>query len=360
MRSLILYHLQIESKKKAEKKLPTWYNHKNIYYPNKINIEQTSSELTAEYKSSLISGKNIIDITGGFGVDCYAFSKRVETVIHCEINRELSKIVYYNFQQLGVKNIETICNDGMGVLKNSDVSYDWIYIDPSRRHDSKGKVFFLEDCLPNVPENLELLFARSNKVMIKTSPLLDLTAGSIELKHVKTIHIVAVDNDVKELLWILEKDYKSGISIETVNLRSSHNEYFKFSMSEEAQAEAMYAFPQNYLYEPNSAILKSGAFNLVGIQFKVSKLHEHSHLYTNSTLIPFPGRQFKIESVHPFNKKTIKNLHITKANITTRNFPDSVQKLRTMFRIKDGGAIYLYFTKNLENEKIVIVCSKLD
>ena len=149
---------QIEAKKRCEKKLTSWFNTNNIYYPNKLNIEQTSSEITAKYKSELIDGESIIDLTGGFGVDCFYFSKRFKTVEHYEINENLSELVKHNYKQFAIKNIKTINDDGINHLKASNQQFDWIYIDPSRRHDSKGKVFFLKECLPNVPEHLSLLF----------------------------------------------------------------------------------------------------------------------------------------------------------------------------------------------------------
>jgi len=350
---------QIEAKSRCQKKLPTWFQQENIYYPNKLNIEQTSSELTAEYKASLIQGASLIDLTGGFGVDSFYFSRQFKSVTHCEINKELSQIVHHNFKQLEVVNIETIASDGMEFLKDSNKKYDWIYVDPSRRHDLKGKVFFLKDCLPNVSERLDSLFERSKNILIKTSPLLDISAGMEELKNVKTIHIIAVDNEVKELLWILEKEYQSEITIETVNLKREKSEAFKFNLLEESQLNVSYSLPLTYLYEPNSAILKSGGFNSVASQMDVYKLHKHSHLYTSEELIGFPGRRFKIMKTIPYNKKTIKNLNIQKANITTRNFPQNVQHIRKTFKIKDGGTAYLFFTINKSDKKIVLVCSKL-
>lgn len=349
---------QIEAKQKCEKKLPTWFQQPNIYYPNKLNIEQTSSEMTAEYKSRLISGKTLIDLTGGFGVDAYYFGKIFQQVAHCELDADLSAIVKHNFETLKVSNIITIAEDGLSYLKNSSTDYDWIYVDPSRRHDSKGKVFFLKDCLPNIPEHLDILWSRSKNIMIKTSPLLDITIGLNELENVKTIHIVAVNNEVKELLWVLEHGVSGKVNIETINLKNNGNEYFDFFIEDEAQVETMYSEPLTYLYEPNSAIMKSGGFSSVAEIFGVKKLHKHSHLYTSDTLIKFPGRAFKILKSIPYNKKQMKKLSIEKANITTRNFPDTVQNIRKLFKIKDGGAYYLFFTTDMNNEKMVLVCTK--
>ena len=351
---------QIEAKKRCEKKLPTWFTTENIYYPNKLNIEQTSSEITANYKSNLIKGESIIDLTGGFGVDCFYFSKYFKTVEYCEINDTLSKIVKHNYKQLNISNILTQNIDGVDYLKTSNKIFDWIYIDPSRRHDSKGKVFFLNDCLPNIPVHLDLLFKHSKSILIKTSPLLDFSVGITELKHVKTIHVVAVNNEVKELLWILERNYSGEISIETVNIKKAKNEHFNFLLDEEKRAQSNYNKPLTYLYEPNAAILKAGGFHSISNQLNVFKLHQHSHLYTNEQLIDFPGRCFKIQKVLSFNKKTLKKEAIKKANITTRNFPETVQRIRKKFNIKDGGNLYLFFTKDISDNKIVIICSKVN
>ena len=294
-------------------------------------------------------------------MDCYYFAKQFKNVTHCEINEDLSEIVKHNYQQLKIDNIHCLNTDGIAHIKQSQETFDWIYIDPSRRHDSKGKVFFLNDCLPNVPEYLELLFNHSKRILIKTSPLLDFSIGINELKNVKTIHVVAVNNEVKELLWILEKDYDKGINIATINLKSNKTEEFEFPLNKESEAEVSYSEPLNYMYEPNSAILKSGAFKSIASQLNVYKLHVNSHLYTYNKLIKFPGRRFKIDKVLPYNKKLLKKEFMyIKANISIRNFPETVNQIRSKFSIKDGGDMYLFFTTNCNNEKIILVCSKAD
>ncbi|WP_136481246.1 THUMP-like domain-containing protein [Cognatitamlana onchidii] len=350
---------QIEAKKRCRSKLPTWFTTKNIFYPNRLNIEQTSSEISANYKAKLINGHSIIDITGGFGVDCFYFSKYFKTVKHCEINPSLSDIVTHNFTQLGVKNIETICSNGLEYLEQSNKEFDWIYIDPSRRHDTKGKVFFLKDCLPNVPKHLRFLFSKTKNIAIKTSPLLDLSVGIEELNFVKTIHIIAIKNEVKELLWILEKDYVGPIGIETANIKNDSTEHFSTLFKKKPFFPLDYELPKSFLYEPNAAIMKAGAFDVIPEQLQVNKLHKHTHLYSSDTLMAFPGRRFKIENVIPYHKKNMKHLNINKANITTRNFPESVQVIRKKFKIKDGGSTYLFFCTNMNDEKIVLITTTL-
>lgn len=350
---------QIEAKAKARTKLPTWYNAVNILYPSKISVEQTSSERTAEYKSSLLNGSSLIDLTGGFGVDDYFFAKTMKRVTHCEINSDLSDIVKHNFKQLRVTNIDCIAGDSSTTLQSSTEKWDWIYIDPSRRNDAKGKVFMLKDCLPNVPENLDLYFEKSDAILIKTAPLLDLVAGLSELQNVKTIHIVALENEVKELLWELHKNYYGAISIKTVNLIKDKTDTFEFELNAEA-TEANYSLPKHYLYEPNSAIMKSGGFNKISSQYQLDKLHKHSHLYTSNELIDFPGRIFEIQHVIPYSKKEIKHyLENSKYNLTTRNFPETVENIRKKWKIKDGGDSYCFFTTDMNNDKIVLLCNKL-
>ncbi|TVZ55576.1 spermine/spermidine synthase [Lutibacter sp. Hel_I_33_5] len=346
---------QLIAKQKSEKKLPTWFQQENIYFPAKISIEQTSSEITAAYKAKLVSGTSIIDITGGFGVDSLYFSKHFKEITHCEINEELSEIVKHNFNELKIKNCSFFIGDGTEYLKNSSEKLDCIYIDPSRRNDIKGKVFLLKDCLPNVPENIDFLFKKTNQILIKNSPILDITSTINELKHVKEVHVIAIKNEVKELLFLLEKGYNNEVSIKTVNFKNDEEEKFEFSLNSKSTSE--YEKPLTFLYEPNSAILKSGGFHEITEQIEVKKLHQHSHLYTSETLVEFPGRIFRVINVISYNKKELRK--VKKANITTRNFPRTVAQIRKETKIEDGGNTYLFFTTDLNNQLKVIFCNKV-
>ncbi len=360
------YHVvlnQIASKSKAKEKLRTFFNSENIIYPSKISVEQTSSEKTAKYKSEIVFGEFLIDLTGGFGVDDLYFSKKIKNVIHCEINSELSKIVAHNFESLNIKNISCLNGDSKDILKTFELFskqvFDWIYVDPSRRNDSKGKVFMLEDCLPNVPENLEFYFKYSKNILIKTAPILDISAGLLELINVKTIHIVAVENEVKELLWVIEKDFVEEIEIKTINITKKCEEKFYFVWNKN-QEMPIFGMPKKYLFEPNASIMKSGGFNEVAIQFGLEKLHQFSHLYTSDKKIVFSGRVFEIDICIQYNKIEMKkHFENQKANITTRNFPETVEDIRKKFKIKDGGNRYCFFTTNANDEKIVLICTKI-
>lgn len=348
---------QIESRQKAKEKLPTWYSTPFILFPQKLSIEQTSSEECARYKASLVSGKTLVDMTGGLGVDTYYFTQKISQVFHCEIQPELSEIAQHNFKQLAVSNVTALATESTAFLKTRQQKFDFLYLDPARRNQAQKKVFFLSDCTPDVVENLNTYFKYSENILIKTSPLLDLKSGINELNFVKQIHIVALHNEVKELIWILQKDYIGEIELIAVNILSDSKDIFSTLYA--APDSCQYNLPQQYLYEPNNAIMKTGKFDSVARQFKVSKLHKHTQLYTAGNLVSFPGRIFKIEQIISFNKLNTKRfLQGQKANVTVRNFPMKVDEIRKRWKITEGGEQYFFFTTNLSNEKIILICSK--
>jgi len=350
---------QIEARTKCKDKLLLWYNIKYIVYPSKISIEQASSETTAQYKANIVSGTRLIDLSGGFGVDAYFFSRKIKQVIHCEINTELSDIASHNFNLLNAKNIVCQSGDSATTLKSIKKKINWIYIDPSRRNDIKGKVFMFSDCTPNVPELLPFYFNYSKNILIKSAPILDISAGLSELKNVKVVHIVAVNNEVKELLWEIEKGFTDRVVIKTISFKKDDTETFQFDYN--SNNVVPLSLPKKYLYEPNSAIMKSGGFAAITAQFPIEKLHQHSHLYTSDDLIEFPGRVFLIQKVIEYSKNDMRaNFYKQKANITTRNFPDSVETIRTKWNIKDGGTRYCFFTTDVKDTKIVLLCTKIN
>ncbi len=350
---------QIEAKKKCQKKLPLWFETPKIYYPKKISVEQSSSALAAQYKAALIDGKSLVDLTGGFGVDSYYFSKNFEHLYHCEIDPELSEISRHNFNILKTKNVTAITEDGLTFLKHTKTKFDWLYIDPSRRDDLKRKVFELSDCTPDITQHLKFLFTKSDKILLKSAPLLDITSGIKSLVNVKEIHILAIKNEVKELLWVIEKNQTHPIKVKTTNIISNKTQNFNFDWGDEKKAISTLNQPKSYLYEPNTAILKSGAFKLLGEKYNLFKLHQHTHLYTSIKSIDFPGRTFEIVGIYPYSKKELKKYKGAKANITTKNFPISVSSIRKQFKIGDGGSNYLFFTKIEDNSLKIIQCTKV-
>jgi hypothetical protein len=352
--------IQIVSKNKCESKLPTWYATENIVYAEKISIEQSSSEVTAKYKSLIIKGTSLIDVTGGFGVDAFYFQKQFEEVFHCEIQSELSEIVNHNFNVLNV-NVTCLCGDGLDILQNLNRAFDCIYIDPSRRHQQKGKVFRLEDYQPNVVEWLEVYRKYSKKILIKVSPLLDIHTAVADLKYIEEIHIVAIDNEVKELLFLLGDKINENPKIINIDFSKNRKVEFEFDYIEiQNNHLSSSASPSKYLYEPNAAIMKSGGFYALSEKNKLEKLHKNSHLFTSNNLIEFPGRVFEIKKTVAYQKSLMNELlKNIKANVSTRNFSENVETIQKKWKIKDGGDLYLFFTTDQNNHKIVLFCKKV-
>lgn len=349
---------QIAAKSKAEKKLPLWFSTNSIIYPSKVSVEQTSSAITAHYKASLVSGESLIDLSGGFGVDDYYFSKNFDQVVHCEMQEDLSEIVAHNFKMLNAKNIQCKIGDSTQILKDLDRKWDCIYVDPSRRNASKGKVFMLSDCSPDVGELLPFYLSYSRTILIKAAPILDISAAMNDLIDVKEIHLVAVNNEMKEILFLIKRNYVGNPKVLCINITKEEIEKVEFSLN--LDFPLFTALPKQFLYEPNASIMKSGAFNQLSNKLEMPKLHQHSHLYTSDNAQNFPGRIFKIDEILDYNKSGISKISaLKKANITTRNFPISVDDLRKKMKLKDGGDKYCFFTTNMNNEKIILICSKI-
>ncbi len=335
---------QVAAKKKSNYKLPTWFGTKKIYYPALLSIEQCSSEITAAYKASLAIGNTLIDLTSGFGVDSFFFAQKVEKVYSCEINEELASITAHNAKTLGTNNIEILATDGIEFLKSTIQTFDTIYIDPARRNQS-NKVFKLKDCTPDVTEHLDLFFTKAKRLIIKTAPLLDISAGLIELKNVSEIHIISVKNECKELLWVVDRDYQNEPIITCATL-NNNIKTFTFPISDlKRTINFANTEPKGYLYEPDVALLKSGAFNLIANRFKLQKLHQQSQLYFSEHIDPdFLGRIFEIKSVMTLNE--LKKEKDLKGNVIVRNFPEKAETLVKKYKITPTHDDFILFTQN--------------
>ncbi len=334
---------QVAARRKSEKKLPTWFKQENIIYPSTLSIEQTSSEDTAAYKQQLVRGNSLIDITAGFGVDSFYFSQKVDEVYSCEINADLSLISAHNSKILKASNIQCLAVDGLDFLKKSDKRFGTAYLDPARRNTS-GKVFKLADCTPNVVGHLDLLLGKADRIIIKTSPLLDLKAGLTELKHVSEIHIVSVKNECKELLWVIDKGFIGAAKIVCATLNTDIKQ-IELPLQDDDSVNYLELAPNaGYLYEPDTVLMKSGAFNAIANRFSLNKLDRQSHLYFSEELkTVFIGRIFEIEAIFALNE--LKKQKGLEGNVIVRNFPEQAENLVKKLKVKPNKDTFYIFSQ---------------
>ncbi len=336
---------QIASRQKAEKKLPEWFEKESIIFPPKQNLEQASSQQTAWFKARFLKGERLADLTGGSGVDVSCLSGNFRESVYVEPNPELCELAMHNFEVLG-RNILVKESTAECFLEENTIHFNWIFIDPSRRDNQKNRVYALEDCVPNVVELKNQLLEASDHVLIKASPMMDIKGSLKQFSECARVQVVAVENEVKELLLYLDKEFIGEPVIEAWNLSSKREDkVLNFSYSEEANANIELGEPETFLYEPNAAIMKSGAFHLTGSRFSLKKLHPNTHLYTSDAMIEeFPGRMLRIKEVLNPNKKELrKRIKNGKVNVVTRNYPMGATEVKKKFALTDGGESFLYF-----------------
>ena len=343
---------QVEGRERTADKLPTFAAMEDWWYPVRLSCEQCSSELTARYKATLIansqqptanSRSTMVDLTGGYGVDTYFLSEVFDHTDYVEQNPELCRIAEHNFS-LQHSAISIQNGTAEEFLKTAG-QYDLIFLDPARRDSHGGKVFRLEDCTPNVVELLPELIAHlkpEGRIMLKLSPMLDLTQALKELSAFSlqwSIFVVAVKNEVKELLLLSQEPIANSQepTITAIDL-DKKDQAFVFTREEEQNAViSIQPSAFSFLYEPNAAILKAGAYKLIAQRFGLHKLDVNTHLYTSDTLVPdFPGRVWRIQS--PI---TNHQLPITHANVLVRNYPLTPDQLKKKLHLRDGGTDYV-------------------
>ena len=354
--------VQIAGRQIAEAKVPSWYHTEGLLYPKHLSMEQCSSEATAIYKAGLLEGDSFADLTGGFGIDCSFLSRKFKQADYVERQAELCELAKHNFPLLGL-SIGVHNEDGVEYLKQMQ-PVDCLFLDPARRDGYGGKTVAIADCEPDVSALEDLLVEKAKKVMVKLSPMLDLSLALKHLKYVREVHIVSVNNECKELLLILQKESASSdITIHCEHiLNASDHQSFSFTQEQERTSDCPLATEVGaYLYEPNASILKAGAYRSLTQTYACKKLHASSHLYTSEQFIEdFPGRRFRVEAVSGFGKKELKEFlqGMEKANLTIRNFPSSVADLRKRLKLKEGGEDYVFATTLADESKVMIKCRK--
>jgi hypothetical protein len=353
---------QIAGRQTIVHKIPSWHEYDNLLYPTRLSLEQCSSEATALYKATLLSGHSFVDLTGGFGVDTAFIAARFAQAHYVEQQAELVALARHNFPLLGFPHIQTHCADAHHFLQ-AMAPVDCRYLDPARRASTGRKIIPIADCEPNILSFQDQLLAKANRTLIKLSPMLDLHAAQEALKNIHQIHIISVDNECKELLFLLQKDQTEEPTIFCIHICKSTIQSDIFTLSEEKNTSLTCTSTlHQYLYEPNPSLLKGGFHKSLSNRYSVDKLHPDSHLYTSDRHLPhFPGRVFYIESVSSFNKKKLQTtLHDTDhAHITTRNFPLTVQQLRCQLQLKDGGDTYLFATTLADGRHVLLKTKKI-
>ena len=340
---------QIQARQKLAFKLPSWVSHANLFFPPSISLEQASSEATANFKANIVHG-NILDASGGMGVDSAAFAKKANQVVYVERQQDLKEITAYNHAQLGHTNIQHILGDGLAYLNQAVSTFDFIYLDPARRNAKGDKVLLFKDCEPNVLEFLPIIKDKS-QLLLKTSPLLDLERAIVELGGVDKIWVICVKNEVKEILFLKSKNATLEPAIDIIELNFEHSVIFSGTLEAEKRKLTSIGPISNFLYEPHPGILKAGFFKLVETENMI-KINSNTHLYSSKELdTKFPGKSFQVIETGPVDMGWLKkHLPNKQVNISTRNFPGKPEDLRKKLKLSDGGDLTLFGYRNHQNQ----------
>ncbi len=367
---------QIEGWQKAREKLPRWAGTDGLWYPPVLSMEQCSGEQTAEYKRGIASRllpeasdrQAFADLTGGYGIDFSYLAPLFGTSTYVERNPELCRIAGHNFGQLHLDGASVVCADSTQFLEQDGMACGLVYLDPARRDNAGRKTVAIADCTPDVVQLQDRLMAVGRFVMIKLSPMLDISAALSVLRHVREVHVVSVRGECKELLFVLDSKYEGSPTYYAANLGIA-GEVFTCTDEQRKRAplrvagEHVASDSATCLYEPHASILKAGLQDVLCERYGVAKLHPMSNLFVSASPVPdFPGRSFRIDASCGFNKKELRAMlaGVSKANITVRNFPASVAEIRKKLRLAEGGDVYLFATTVADGSHVLIRCTKHD
>ena len=401
---------QIEARRRLKGKLPEWYGNADLIMGGRVPAEQCSSEQTARYKRSIIEGQSLCDMTGGMGVDFWYMSEGMERAIYTERSEWLCEVAKHNFQMLqtlpsqqtlpspslqggssisanrggngetdeqgnhslpvgrvrgvsAVRGVSVRCGDGR---KLPIPSVDVIYLDPARRAGDGSRVYAMEECEPNIVEWQDELLQHAKTVLVKLSPMVDLTDVMRKLRGVTEVHVVAVKNECKEVL--VKQAYALGdfphaecVTMHCVDFVGEKVIHYITNFPDEMDVLVSAGGVKHYLYEPDVTLMKAQAFGSLCHRFNVRQLEIGTHLMTSDEFIPdFPGRIFEVEEKIPFSSKVLKGLKkaISQANMATRNFVLTADELRKKTGIKDGGEVYLFGAKVKDVGQMLLKCRK--
>lgn len=350
---------QIQARQKLKSKLPTWVAQEALFFPPQLSLEQASSEKTALFKAQLIQGK-ILDLTGGMGVDSWAFGQITgNEVTYLEQNGPLKEMSVYNHSVLGLESMQHFHAEGMEFLSKNNEPFDWIYLDPARRDEKGKKVFLLSDCSPNAVAVLPYLNEMTG-MLLKTSPMLDIDLCMKELGGVEEVHVVCIKNEIKELIFKKTEHSSLEPKLHVWEIGNKPELIFSATKTEEKVKKEALGHVSTFLYEPHAGILKAGFFKSIQTN-GVVKIASNTHLYTSEKpVLDFPGRGFEVIGIGKLESKWILPLlENGKANITCRNAPLSPEEVRKKLKVSDGGEYTLFVFKNLINQTQCAVCKKI-
>lgn len=356
----ILSDMDSAQGKKMAAKLPSWAAAR-CSVPSRLALEQCSSEAAARYKAGLLGGTPVLaDITGGMGVDSWAFSLICSKVLYNERESGLFNATRRNFDRLGADNVEFSCRDAESKDLTEQIRLlkpDWIYADPARRaSDGSGKkVFKLEDCSPNILALLPTLLGNAPHVMLKLSPMADIKMVTSQLSSIKEVHVLGVNGEVKEILCILERGKSGRWPVKAVNLKNGPEggfipEVTEFTLNDETAAQmktAQAPEPGQILFEPSSILLKAGCFKLLCERHGMQKLERSTHLYIRPEVSPKPlpdGKSYRIVAVAPLSKASFKEMgtRYPDSDVTARNIPMTSEDLKARLHVKGGGEHHIF------------------
>lgn len=360
---------QIEARRQLKGKLPEWCANPNLIMSGRVPAEQCSSEQTARYKRSIVEGRTLCDMTGGMGVDFWYMSEGMGRAIYTERDEGMCEAATHNFHALKDgqhPEVEVRHGDGQ-VLPIPQV--DVIYLDPARRATDGSRVYAMEDCEPNMVEWQDELLRHARMVLVKLSPMVDLTDVLRKLKGVAEVHVVAVRNECKEVLVKQVSAITSpaqlkgavAVALHCVDFLASSTIHYKATFPDASEAVVTEHGVGHYLYEPDVTLMKAQVFGSLCGRFHVKQLDYGTHLMTSEVFVPdFPGRIFEVEEQIPFTSKVVKRLKqsIPQANIATRNFILTADQFRQRTGIKEGGEVYLFGAKVKDVGQMLLKCRK--
>ncbi|MBQ7042257.1 MAG: hypothetical protein IJN66_06075 [Muribaculaceae bacterium] len=358
--------LQIECRRKASKKLSETLQNKQFVFPTTLSAEQCTSDLLSAFHATLIDdGIYMIDLTCGLGIDVYHFAQKAKSITAVERNPEIAQAVKYNAGILGFRNINVQNTDCCEFIKNVESHFDVAFIDPARRGNSGKRLYALSDCEPDVIAILDDIKKKCDKLIIKVSPMLDISQIIRELPEITEIYAIGTTQECKEIVAVVDFKVKvEKVNVNSVTLSKEETIKFSFELNEEQNSSPIYVLPQEqgYLYEPYPAVMKVAPYKLLSSKYNVAKLHSNTHLYTSQDQISdFPGEIFKIEEIIPFSSKEIKKFstQYSKINVATRNFIMSADDLRQKLKVKDGGEKRVFGCTISDGSRQLIIVSKV-